>query len=68
MAQTNMSAFMAHLEARHGARLTGYEALHRWSVEHREAFWDEIWTYCGVIGEKGGRILVDADKMPGAKF
>ncbi|MDR3499756.1 MAG: acetoacetate--CoA ligase [Parvibaculum sp.] len=68
IAHTNMAAFMARLTARHGVHLADYAALHRWSVEHREAFWDEIWDYCGVIGEKGARILIDGDKMPGAKF
>ena len=67
MAGSNMSALMARLTARHGIRFPDYAALHQWSVDHREAFWDEIWEFCSVIGEKGARILID-DAMPGAKF
>ena len=68
VASSNLTDFMAHLTARHGARFSGYEALHLWSIDHIEAFWDAVWDYCGVVGEKGGRILVDGDRMPGAKF
>ncbi len=64
---SNIADFMAHLAARHGARFSNYDALHQWSIDHREAFWDEVWDFCGVIGEKGERILID-DTMPGAQF
>jgi acetoacetyl-CoA synthetase len=45
-----------------------YAVLHRWSVEDRAAFWSLVWDFCGVKGEKGARILVDGDRMPGAKW
>lgn len=32
-----------------------YDLLHRWSVDHPEAFWPLVWRYCGVIaGERPG--------------
>ncbi|HUD51083.1 acetyl-coenzyme A synthetase N-terminal domain-containing protein, partial [Parvibaculum sp.] len=68
VAGTNLAAFAGHLTARHGVRFADYAALHQWSVDHPEAFWDAVWDFCGVVGEKGARFLVDADKMPGAKF
>jgi acetoacetyl-CoA synthetase len=63
-----MTDFIAAASARAGLSLDGYDALHRWSVEEREAFWLLIWDYCGVIGERGERILLDGDKMPGGRF
>ncbi len=59
--------------ARHCARVTGqelsdYDALYDWSVNDREAFWSCVWDFCGVVGEKGERFLVDGDAMPGAAF
>ena len=45
-----------------------YGALHRWSLEHPQDFWSAVWDFCAVIGEKGERILVDGDKMPGARW
>ncbi|MGN2393736.1 acetyl-coenzyme A synthetase N-terminal domain-containing protein, partial [Pelomicrobium sp. G1] len=44
-------------------------ALYRWSIEKPERFWVSVWEYCGVIAEtRGERVLVDGDKMPGARF
>ena len=41
----------------------------RFSVEEPEAFWSAVWDFCGVKAEtRGERVLVDADKMPGARF
>ncbi len=68
VAATNLTAFATHLTARHGTRFAGYAALHEWSIEHPEAFWDAVWDFCGVVGEKGERLLVDRDRMPGAGF
>ena len=51
-----------------GRDLSGYDALHAWSIEDREAFWSLIWEYCEVIGERGARVLENADAMPGASF
>ena len=45
-----------------------YAELHRWSVEQSPAFWNLLWDFCEVRGEKGARTLVDGDRMPGAKW
>jgi acetoacetyl-CoA synthetase len=72
VAGTQVMDFMGQVNARHGLGLKTYKELHAWSVAHPDLFWDQIWDYCGVIGDKGaasgGRKLVDGDKMPGAKF
>src|SRR5690554_6145397 len=51
-----------------GKTFDSYRSLHRWSVEDRESFWRLVWDYCGVIGEPGSTVLVDGDRMPGARF
>lgn len=68
IAKAPMTAFMAVASEKAGRKLSNFAELHRWSVDDREAFWDLIWDYCGVIGEKGERILADGDRMPGARF
>ena len=68
VAAAPMTAFMREASQRHGVDLKTWEDLHRWSVERREDFWNLIWDFCGVVGDKGGRILVDGDRMPGASF
>ena len=45
-----------------------YEELWKWSIEKPEKFWDSIWDYSNVLGEKGDILLKDKDKMPGARF
>ena len=62
-AATNMARFMAA-----AGRAGSYEALHRWSIEQPEAFWNLLWDFCGVQGEKGARALADGNRMPGARF
>jgi len=66
-ASCNMTRFMRFVDARLGTGLSDYRALHSFSVENREAFWSAIWDFCGVVGDKGERILQD-DRMPGARF
>ncbi|HYY59930.1 MAG TPA: acetoacetate--CoA ligase [Burkholderiales bacterium] len=62
VAQTAMARFMAQLGKR------DYAALHKWSVEHAPEFWNRVWDFCGVIGEKGGETLLEANRMPGARW
>jgi acetoacetyl-CoA synthetase len=63
-AQTNLARFMEKA----GQAGASYEALHRWSIDNREQFWELVWDFCGVRGDKGARRLVDGDRMPGARF
>jgi acetoacetyl-CoA synthetase len=68
IAGSNVTAFAARIKARHSAAVTTYADLHRWSLAHPDLFWDAIWDATGVIGDKDGPVLADADKMPGARF
>ena len=67
-AATQVMDFMRQVNARHGLSLASYKELHAWSVAHPDLFWDLVWDFCGVIGDKGARRLIDGDKMPGAHF
>lgn len=68
IAAAPMSEFMARARDMSGREIADYDALHAWSVEDREAFWPLVWDWCGIVGERGDRMLVDGDKMPGASF
>ena len=66
---SNMRAFMDYQADVHGREFEDYRALHAWSVEDQAAFWSDFWDWSEVIAEtKGDRILIDGDKMPGAKY
>jgi acetoacetyl-CoA synthetase len=47
---------------------SGYEDLHRWSIEHSAQFWELVWRFGQVRGEPGARRLIDPERMPGARF
>src|SRR5512134_3876478 len=68
IADALITAFARRVEARHRVALGDYERLWRWSIDHPEAFWRDVWEDGGVIGTPGGRTLVDGDRMPGARF
>jgi acetoacetyl-CoA synthetase len=68
IAQSPLTAFTRRAEQVSGRSFASYADLHRWSIEDREAFWNLVWDYCGIVGDKGGRVLSDGDRMPGAAF
>ena len=59
---SRLAAFMRR------AQCADWDALHRWSVERREDFWSLLWDFCEVRGTKGARVLLDRDRMPGARW
>ncbi len=68
IADANLTRFMAFVCER-GAGLADYDGLYRWSVEEPGAFWQALWKFCAVVGERGeGPALVDGDRMPGARW
>ncbi|WP_321342704.1 acetoacetate--CoA ligase [Breoghania sp.] len=60
--------FIGFVMDRGAPALAGYDELHAWSVAEPTAFWDAIWDFCGVVGEKGARLIENGDAMPGAEF
>ena len=67
-AASQVQAFIAEVDRRHGLRLAGYRDLHAWSVAHPDLFWSLVWDFCDVIGDKGERLVADHGKMPGARY
>ena len=63
-----ITAFARRVETRHGFRFADYPALWRWSIDRPETFWGEVWDDGGILGRRGERVLVDASRMPGAKY
>ncbi len=42
--------------------------LYAWSISDIPAFWNAVWDFCNVKGNKGKTLLESASAMPGAKF
>jgi acetoacetyl-CoA synthetase len=63
-----MSAFMLEANARFGLKLSDYASLYAWSIAERADFWRLLWDFCGVRGEPGAPVVLDDDRMPGARW
>ncbi len=68
VAGSAMTAFMRRCSEVAGTPFDSYEPFHAWSVGEPETFWSELWDDCAVVGTRGERVLVDGDRMPGARF
>ena len=67
--QTNMVRFMEDVEEDWNVDIRDYAELYRFSIEEKEKFWTSLKDYAGIIAETwGADVLVDADKMPGARW
>jgi acetoacetyl-CoA synthetase len=68
-AQTTLATFSTWMASRAGKSFDEYDDLHRYSIADPAEFWSSFWDFAKVIGDKGKPpYLVDADKMPGARF
>jgi len=65
---SNMVRFMARLDELGVAELSDVDALHSFSISEPEQFWCALWDFCGVIGDKGERVIANPGKMPGTRF
>ena len=64
-----VTQFARHAIRKHRLDFNSYPDFYRWTVDNPELFWSEVWDWCGVIAsKKGGTVLVDGDKMPGARW
>ncbi|MEJ2514355.1 MAG: acetoacetate--CoA ligase [Gammaproteobacteria bacterium] len=68
-ARSAMSRFMHQVRENLAPEVTDYSALWRWSIDHREAFWAAVWTFCDVKASRGWTtVLTHDDAMPGARW
>ena len=63
---SRMGRFIAWLEDQGLGPFADYHALHRWSVEDLETFWQKAWDYCGLVCETPAREVLGKRTMPGA--
>ena len=66
---TSLFQFIKHVNIKHKENIDSFENLHKWSVENRNYFWDEVWNFYNVIGEKGDHPYLEPENtLPGTKF
>lgn len=65
--KSQMHAFLTRVAQRHGIA-TEWEALRRWSIEHRDQFWEELLEYAGVQASAPARTVMSGRGMLGTKW
>ncbi len=69
VATARLTAFMEQVNEDFDLEINDYAGLYRWSTAEIGDFWRSVWDFGGVIAEtRGDTAIVDADKMPGARF
>ena len=66
--RANLTAFRRFVTDRHGIDVESYAKLHAWSIAHIAEFWDAVWDFCEVIGDKGETVLEPGAHMLEARF
>ncbi|MDH3841076.1 MAG: hypothetical protein OES35_09160, partial [Chromatiales bacterium] len=65
IASSQMQRFMDTAASTTGRAFSRYHDLHEWSIADPEAFWDAIWEFAGIVGDRGnGPALRDGHRMP----
>ena len=67
--EAQVTQFARQVVRKHKLEANSYPDFYRWTVDHPEQFWSEVWDFSGIIASrKGSTVLVDGDKMPGARW
>ncbi|GLO12248.1 acetoacetyl-CoA synthetase [Pseudomonas putida] len=66
---SRMDAFRRRVNLRYNLQLNDYQALHRWSIEQRPAFWQTLADYFQVHWHTPpGQVLSEGPQMPDAQW
>lgn len=66
---SQMQAFMDHVNNKYGLNFDNYQDLHQWSIENIADFWGTFFNFSDILYSKNFNMVVDdKSKMPGAKW
>ncbi len=61
--------FIKHVNSKHKTKINNFLSLHNWSVNSRSDFWNEVWDFYKIIGDKGNKPYLDPENnLPGTQF
>jgi acetoacetyl-CoA synthetase len=67
--QAQLTQFARQVIRKRRLEVGNYPEFYRWSVDRPEEFWSDVWDFSGVVASRrGSTVLVDGDKMPGARW
>ena len=67
-AATHLAAFGKLMSTLDNTRYDDYHSLWQASVTQPARFWNKVWDYSGVVGDKGERLLQHDGHMRDARF
>jgi acetoacetyl-CoA synthetase len=67
-AEHRIVAFERWLALHRGLRFADYDAMWRWSVDDLPGFWSAIWDYFEIESPTPYRAVIDAERIPGARW
>jgi acetoacetyl-CoA synthetase len=65
--RTQMYVFMTRMAGKYGFA-TDYPSLHKWSVQHRDQFWQEMWDFAGIKAASTATAIESGSGMLGTKW
>lgn len=67
--KTDLTGFRKYIENAWGVSCPDYQSLYQWSINQPDRFWQSIWSFCDVIAETQGEIVLEGEnRMPGARW
>ena len=66
---TSLYNFIKHVNSNYKTKINNFLSLHKWSVNSRSDFWNEVWDFYKIIGDKGNKPYLDPENnLPGTQF
>ena len=65
---SRMGRFRIWLEEQGFGPFPDYHALHQWSIDDLETFWQKVWDFCGLICDTPAERVLGRREMPGAEW
>ena len=65
---SQMNRFRRWLEQQGYGPFADYHALHQWSIDELETFWQTVWDYCGLLAQRPPERVLGSHAMPGARW
>jgi acetoacetyl-CoA synthetase len=52
--EAQITQFARQIVRKRRLELNSYPEFYRWTVDHPEEFWSDVWDFCGVIPSRRG--------------
>src|SRR5262245_16410589 len=66
--QSRLEQFIKYIAPVAGQEFSDYASVHAWSIREPEKFWNAVWDFSGMIGDKGKEVITEIDHVPFARF